>query len=136
MNAAMTELARVTLAGSEAGTLSFGECVQRLMQAGFDGYAVDFRQARRIHYLPDGEALALPIERTAVPVAESFDAAAVRAAILEAQQQTPGYSYRSFCGKVTAAGCAGYLVSFPGRRVLYYGRNGETHTELFPGARP
>jgi hypothetical protein len=34
--------------------------------------------------------------------------------------------------KVTGAGCAGY----PGRRVLYYGRTGDTHTEYIPDARP
>lgn len=33
-----------------------------------------------------------------------------------------------------AAGCAGYLVSLPGRRVVYYGRTGETHVELIPAA--
>jgi hypothetical protein len=26
----------------------------------------------------------------------------------------------------------GYLVSFPGRRVLYFGRTGETHAEHLP----
>ena len=31
-----------------------------------------------------------------------------------------------------AAGCAGYIVSFLGRRVLYIGRTAETHVELFP----
>jgi uncharacterized protein YbcV (DUF1398 family) len=48
----------------------------------------------------------------------------------------PGYTYKGFCAKVTGAGCAGYLVSFPGKRVLYYGRSGETHTEYFPGTQP
>jgi uncharacterized protein YbcV (DUF1398 family) len=68
-------------------------------------------------------------------VAERFDAAIVRQAIGEAQALAPGYTYPGFCAKVAGAGCAGSLVSFPGRRVLYYGRTGETHTELFPGAR-
>ena len=57
---------------------------------------------------------------------------AVRAAIHEAQSGAPGYSYQGFSRKVKAAGCAGYLVSFPGKRVLYVARTGETHTELFP----
>jgi len=34
--------------------------------------------------------------------------------------------------QVKAAGCAGYLVSFLGRRVVYYGRSAETHVEHFP----
>jgi hypothetical protein len=29
----------------------------------------------------------------------------------------------------------GYLVSLLGKRALYYGRTGETHTEYFPGTR-
>jgi hypothetical protein len=33
---------------------------------------------------------------------------------------------------VKALGCAGYLVSFPGRRVVYFGRAAEFHVERFP----
>jgi len=33
---------------------------------------------------------------------------------------------------VVAAGCTGYLVSFPGQRAVYFGRTGETHVEHFP----
>ncbi|WP_293780352.1 hypothetical protein [Sphingosinicella sp.] len=32
-----------------------------------------------------------------------------------------------------AAGCAGYIVSFSGRRALYIGRTAEIHVEPFPG---
>ena len=49
-----------------------------------------------------------------------------------AQANPPGYSYEAFSRNVMACGCAGYLVSFSGRRVLYFGRSGETHTEHFP----
>ena len=54
----------------------------------------------------------------------------------EAQALVPGYTYKGFCAKVAEAGCAGYVVSLLGRRVLYYGRTGETHTEYFPGTQP
>jgi uncharacterized protein YbcV (DUF1398 family) len=52
----------------------------------------------------------------------------------EAQALADGYTYPGFCKKVAGAGCAGYMVSFPGRRVLDFGRTGETHTEHFQGA--
>ena len=136
MNAAQETVARRTLEGSETDTMSFPEGVGMLMAAGFDGYAVDFRLGSRTYYLPDGEALALDARKTAARMDVSFDAAAVRAAIREAQAMVPGYSYNGFCEKAAAAGCAGYIVSLPGRRVLYYGRNGETHTEYFPGTQP
>src|SRR3546814_15680853 len=86
-----------------------------LMAAGFDGYAVDFRHAARIYYRPDGETLRLETAPTG-PVAALLDAAIVREAIREAQAMVPAYTYHGFCAKVAGAGCAGYLVSFPGRR--------------------
>ena len=56
----------------------------------------------------------------------------MQAAIREAQQQVPGYTYKGFCEKAVLAGCAGYVVSFSGRRALYVGRTAETHVEHFP----
>ena len=52
--------------------------------------------------------------------------AAIQAAIREAQQLVPGYTYVGFSRKVMQAGCAGYIVSFPGRRAVYFGRTAET----------
>ena len=57
----------------------------------------------------------------------------IQAAIREAQAGGAGYTYEGFCKKVKAAGCAGYIVSFSGRRALYFGRTAETHVEFFPG---
>ena len=41
-------------------------------------------------------------------------------------------SYAAFGAKAKAAGCAGYIVSFLGRRVVYFGHTAETHVEHFP----
>jgi uncharacterized protein YbcV (DUF1398 family) len=130
------DLARATLEGSESGTMTFPENLRILMEAGFDGYAVDFRRSTRIYYMPRGETIELHAAPTPTPVGESFDAALVREAIREAQTLAPGYTYMGFCAKVAQAGCAGYVVSLLGRRVLYYGRTCETHTEYFPGTQP
>lgn len=130
------DIARITLEGSESNNMTFPENLRILMEAGFDGYAVDFRRSTRTYYKPAGETLELATERTTVPVAENFDAALLKTAIREAQALVPGYTYQGFCAKVMGAGCAGYVVSLLGRRVLYYGRTGETHTEFFPGAQP
>jgi uncharacterized protein YbcV (DUF1398 family) len=127
------DLARATLAGSESGTMTFPQSLQALMAAGFDGYAVDLRRSTRTYYMPDGQALELKTEPTPTPVADSFNALRIKEAIREAQELVPGYTYKGFCAKVARAGCAGYAVSLLGRRVLYYGRTGETHTEHFPG---
>jgi uncharacterized protein YbcV (DUF1398 family) len=135
MTANWQDLARDTLEGSESDSMTFPESVRLLTEGGFDGYAVDFRRSTRTYYRPAGHAIVLDVA-AAGPVAERFDADAVRAALREAQAPVPGYTYKGFCAKVARAGCAGYMVSLLGQRVLYYGRTGETHTEYFPGARP
>jgi uncharacterized protein YbcV (DUF1398 family) len=135
MNTNWQDVARATLEGSESGAMTFPESVRVLVEAGFDGYAVDFRRSTRAYYMPDGAAIELKTERTG-QVAERFDDAVIKEALREAQALVPGYTYKGFCAKVAGAGCAGYLVSLIGKRVLYYGRTGETHTEIFPGTQP
>jgi len=125
-------VAKACLDAAESGTMSFPQIVGTLMQEGFDGYLIDFRRASATYYRPDGACVDLPAHKISVPVAETFVAARLQAAIKEAQQLVPGYTYRGFCDKAALAGCAAYLVSFCGRRVLYFGRTGESHVEHFP----
>jgi uncharacterized protein YbcV (DUF1398 family) len=121
------------LDGAYANTMSFPESVKTLMEAGFEGYHVDYRLNRRTHYLPDGETLALDNPHDADAVGPQFNQPEISAAIKWAQSNSPDYNYVDFNRKVAANGCAGYVVSFPGRRVLYFGRTAETHVEHFPG---
>ena len=126
-------VAKTCLEGAEDNTLTFPQAVGTLMQEGFEGYAIDFRRGTATYYLPDGDSVELPTHKMDVPIAATFDAVLVQAAIREAQQLVPGYTYKGFCKKVAAAGCAGYIVSFSGRRALYIGRTAELHVEHFPG---
>jgi uncharacterized protein YbcV (DUF1398 family) len=66
-----------------------------------------------------------------MPIAELFNIEAVQEAIKEAQMKLVSYTYKGFCKKIMIAGCAGYMVSFLGKRVLYFGRTGETYIEYF-----
>ncbi|MGA8892504.1 MAG: hypothetical protein WB493_13115 [Anaeromyxobacteraceae bacterium] len=125
-------VARKCLSGAEEGTMDFPAIVRTLMDAGFDGYTVDYRRATATYFLPDGDGVELPMPRTGAGVAAGFDASAIAQAVREAQAKAPGYTYAGFTAKVMAAGWAGYMVSFPGRRVLYFGRTAETHVEHFP----
>jgi uncharacterized protein YbcV (DUF1398 family) len=128
----LEEIARGCLQGAESGTMTFPEIVGRLLDGGFEGYAVDFRRASATYYLLNGDSTVLPTHLSETLIAESFDTAAIQCAIREAQQQVLGYTYAGFCRKVMAAGCAGYQVSFTGRRAVYFGRTAELYTEHFP----
>lgn len=118
MNEDQKALARACNNAAHDGTKTFPEIVGALIAAGFESYAVDFRRATAIYYLPDGDSIEVGMHRPNVPVAPAFDTSVIQAAIRDAQNLVPGYTYAGFCDKVASAGCAGYLVSFPGRRAL------------------
>jgi uncharacterized protein YbcV (DUF1398 family) len=129
------EVAQVASEGSSANTLTFPEGVKMIAAAGFNGYLVDYRSGTRTYHHSNGEVFTFQGD-VYTPV-DAFDADIVRTAIKEAQMLVPGYTYQSFCHKVTErGGAAGYLVSIVGKRVMYFGVNGETYTEYFPGTGP
>lgn len=132
MNDQMKTLAKSCLEAAEGNTMTFPKIVGALMAAGFESYLIDFRRQTAIYYSTDGDSVELTTHNVDMPVAANFDSARIGAAIKEAQQLVPGYTYKGFCKKAAEAGCAGYIVSFSGRRALYIGRTGETHVEHFP----
>jgi uncharacterized protein YbcV (DUF1398 family) len=135
MDAQQKTIAENCKDGAETDTMTFPEIVRTLMGAGFESYIVDFRRRSATYYLPNDESVEFKTHESGVPVAARFDDAALSAAIREAQNLVPGYTYEGFCAKAKAAGCAAYMVSFPGKRAVYFGRTGETHVEYFPGSR-
>ncbi len=132
MDANRIAIAETCLKAAHDGSLAFPQIVARLIGAGFEGYAVDYRRGSQTYYLPDGDSATFDLPAYSGPVAAAFDAAEVARLVRWAQSNPPGYSYVGFSEGAKAAGCAGYLVSFPGRRVVYYGRSAETQVELFP----
>jgi uncharacterized protein YbcV (DUF1398 family) len=129
------EVARAAFGGSEANTLTFPDGIGMIAAAGFNGYLVNYLSGTRTYHHASGEVYTFQ-GKVYAPV-DAFDAGIVKAAIKEAQLMVPGYTYQDFCHKVTElGGVAGYLVSIVGKRVLYFGVNGETHTEYFPGTGP
>jgi uncharacterized protein YbcV (DUF1398 family) len=132
MNDQQKATARTCLEGAEGNTMTFPQIVGTLMEAGFESYGIDFRRATATYYLADGESIELPAHRVDADLAPTFDVARLQAAIRQAQQLVPGYTYKGFCEKAVSAGCGGYIVSFSGRRALYIGRTAETHVEHFP----
>ena len=87
--------------------MTFPQIVATLIQEGFESYLVDFRRATATYYRPDGKSVELPTHKLDTLVAAGFDVPLLQAAIKEAQQLVPGYTYLSFCEKAVRAGCAG-----------------------------
>jgi uncharacterized protein YbcV (DUF1398 family) len=135
MDASITAIIHDCHLASEEDRLDFPQILAALHQAGVEGYMVDFRRSTKTYYHPDGESLELPSPDINIKVSAVFDAAVIEAAVREAQTKAPGYTYKGFCAKVMQAGCAGYIVSILGRRVVYFGRTAETHVEHFPSGK-
>lgn len=132
MNDQLRPTAQKCLDAAYAGTMDFPAIVRALIDAGFEGYDVDYRRGTSTYYLPTGESVQVVLPTSDATVAAAFRAGDVEGAVREAQNKAPGYTYAGFCAKVKAAGCAGYMVSFLGKRVVYFGRTAETHVEHFP----
>ncbi|HEX5217955.1 MAG TPA: DUF1398 domain-containing protein [Verrucomicrobiae bacterium] len=130
-----TELVKQAAEATLAGTKSFPEIVSMLLEAGVEYYHVDYVGLRKTFYSADGEATVTTIHYEGLPpVAENFDAAALRADILDSQRNNQ--KYRDFTRRAMQAGVQGYFAFLRGKRVTYLGRQGDQHVEWFPGAGP
>lgn len=127
----VTEAARATLDGS----IDFPEIILRLLETGVEYYHVDYVGLQKSYYSASGEIIKIPINFEGLPsVASSFNLEELRAAILDSQQN--GQHYRDFTKRAMCAGVQGYIAFLGGKRVTYWGRNGDQHIEWFPGANP
>jgi uncharacterized protein YbcV (DUF1398 family) len=110
--------------------MTFPQIVGKLMEVTVERYHTDLCRGDNTYYLATGESAVLPTGKGPGAPAAAFSAAAVEQAVRGAQAGQIGYN--EFCRRVLEAGCAGWQVSMTGKRVVYYGRTGETHVELFP----
>ena len=132
MNEAASAVARAMTQQSDAERISFPEVLARLGEAGIERYHVDLPGAVHSYYLPDGAVVTVSAHETP-PAAAAFAPEEVARAVAEIQRGQ--IDYRTFCARVARAGCVGWHVSLIGRRVVYYGRTGDSHVEWFPGTR-
>jgi len=132
MNAdTINSLAKSTLDGS----MPFPQIVGNLIAEGVEYYHVDYANHSFTFYSSKGSTVIAPLPFEGLPsISEVFDAAALKAAILDSQQH--GQKFRAFCERAIRAGVKGYFAFLCGKRVTYFGRQGDQHTEWFPGAKP
>ncbi|MGN6367373.1 MAG: DUF1398 domain-containing protein [Phycisphaerae bacterium] len=119
---------------SAAGKIHFGDVVQRLTHAGIERYHADYTRRENTYYTPDGDACVLPMDLAPAPIAHDFSPSAIESAVRQAQRGD--IMYPEFTRQALLAGCVGYFVQISGKRVQYFGRNGEVHTEWFPNPTP
>ena len=112
-----TETLKEVLAASVAGTMSFPAVVGALLAQGVESYRIDYVRMESTYYFPDGQSHVEPVPLPHQPVADSFSAPGVQAA---------------FSRLAMESGTANYVAYLTGRKVIYFGRNGDLHIEHFP----
>lgn len=124
-------MVRATLAGE----LPFPEIVANLLAEGVEYYHVDYVTRQMSFYNGMGSVVVAPLTYEALSaVAADFDGGTLKAAILDSQRN--GQPFRQFSQRAIQAGVQSYYAFLRGQRVMYLGRQGEQHTEWFPGAKP
>jgi len=128
MNAKLiTEVAHQTLHGA----MPFPEAVGQLMAAGVEYYHVDYVALTKKFYSGDGAVVTTTISyENLPPVALDFSQEDLRVDIRDSQQKNQ--PYRDFTIRAMKAGVQGYFAFLRGRRVTYFGRQGDQHIEWFP----
>jgi uncharacterized protein YbcV (DUF1398 family) len=132
MNAEQTQVIQGCAKGALNGEVTFPEIVARLAQIGVERYHADYSRQEITYYLADGDSLVVATPHSSHTTATEFSTSAVEAAVRQSQRNE--HTYPDFIRKTMAAGCVGYFVQITGRRVLYFGRNGDSHVEHFPPA--
>lgn len=128
-----TELMRDTVTKSLDGTMAFPEIVSLLLADGVERYHADLVRMEKTFYMPDGRTHVEKMPIGPMAIGETFVTSDLVATIRDSQ--TAGQRYLDFLWRATAAGSTDYIVYLQGRKAVYFGRKGEYHIEVFPGAK-
>ncbi len=110
----------------------FPTVVQKLVELGVHAYTADLIARRKTFYGADRESYdeSMPLDTS--PIAVRFDGERVAVNVRAIQRGEIGYA--EFLRQIMEAGCASYRVFIGGRKVMYFGRDGEFYVEPFPDA--
>jgi uncharacterized protein YbcV (DUF1398 family) len=115
---------------TQAGQLIFPEVVRKLTGAGVESYFVDLATGNETFYTTDGQTHVEQMTLPRDPISADFSCPELIAAIRGAQGDT--VRYPEFMKRSAAAGVIAYWAFLTGRKVIYFGRKGEFHIEVFP----
>ena len=122
-----------TINQSLAATMTFPQIVGALLKEDIATYHVDLLRTENRYYHTNGETHVEKVNLVHRPAASDFSAAGVEKAVRLAQAGK--CTYQEFVTYILEAGCVYYIAYLSGKKVVYSGLNGESHTEYFPQVR-
>lgn len=131
MNEAM---ARELIEKALARKITFPQILATLGENGVESYHVDFVRNEFRCYSNNGESLVTAVPLVHDGVASEFSAEKLDS--INKRVQSGEWSFADFVREATVtAGCAYYIVYLNGKKVRYFGRDGDEHVQHFPGSR-
>ena len=130
MNAEQVLTIHDTIRGSLTGTMNFPQILGKLHELGIERYHCDYTRQEITYYHSNGQSLVVTVPMGEFPTGREFLADDVAAAVKQSQRGE--HTFVDFVRSTMAAGCVGYFVQLTGRKVQYFGRTGDCHTEHFP----
>lgn len=124
---------RETIQKSLTGTAKFPEIVGSLIQEGVESYHVDLLRLENRYYSTKGETQLESLPLPSKAAAKTFSASLVKDAVRKSQAGQ--IDYKQFIDEILDAGTVGYTAYLSGKKVIYFGREGDFHIEHFPGSR-
>ncbi|MDF3822322.1 DUF1398 family protein [Leptospira sp. 96542] len=124
------EKIKETIHSSLSGKMTFPQIVGLLIQENIESYHVDFVMAENRYYSINGETHVESVPHKFPIAAKEFSASSVSDIIKKVQAGK--INYQQFIDEVAAAGCIYYIAYLSGKRVIYFGREGDFHIEHFP----
>lgn len=116
-----------------ARKITFSELVGIMTKEGVEAYHVDFLRNEFRYYARSGESVVLSVALRHDGVAPEFSAEKLEAINRRVQAGEAGYA--DFVREAAVVGCAYYIVYLCGKKVRYFGRDGDEYIQYFPGAR-
>lgn len=126
--------------------LPFPQTVSRLMSLGVTRYHIDYVAATATSYVSNASSPSIIVDVAKLPAqhipkpltSTTWNKDGLVAAIRKAQAMAKEGKgdYLAFAAECVEAGVTDYIAFLDGKRVLYLGAKGDSHTEWFPGARP
>jgi len=116
-----------------ARAITFPEILATLQKEGVESYHVCFLRNEYRYYARDGESFVTNVALVHDGVAHEFSADKLES--INKQVQAGQAWYPDFVREGAAAGCAYYIVYLYGRKVRYFGRDGDEYVQHFAGSR-
>lgn len=124
------KLIKEIIHGSLENTMTFPEVVTKLLNEGVESYHVDLIRSENRYYMPSGESHVESTSFNHPEAAVKFSATSVKDAIKNIQAGK--INYKQFLHQIMDAGTVYYIAYLTGKRVIYFGREGDFLEEHFP----